>query len=130
MMPGVGDAEGLGVAVVESVGDGARVGVSASVGIGVGSVVTGAQALATSRATRSLPIGLPQRAAIFTRPRVPVEEFERVAGWSSKPEGLCRGERCVPFRSIDPAVVELGPAAEALAMPLVHDARHGPWALV
>ena len=58
-MPGVGDAEGLGVAVVESVGDGARVGVSASVGIGVGSVVTGAQALATSSATRSLPIGLP-----------------------------------------------------------------------
>ncbi len=35
----------------------------------------------------------------------------------------------MPFRSVDPAVVELGAAAEALAMPLVHDARHGLWAL-
>jgi len=66
---------------------------------------------------------------IFTSSRVSVEEFERIAGWRSKPEGLCRGERCVPFRSVDPAVVELGAAAEALAMPLVHDARHGLWAL-
>jgi hypothetical protein len=66
---------------------------------------------------------------IFTSSRVPVEEFERVAGWQSKPEGLCRGERCVPFRSVDPAVVELTAAAEALAMPLVHDAKHGLWAL-
>lgn len=66
---------------------------------------------------------------IFTTSRVPVEEFERVAGWQVKPEGLCRGERCVPFRSTDPEVVELAAVAEALAMPLVHDARHGLWAL-
>ena len=66
---------------------------------------------------------------IFTRSRVSVEEFERVAGWRSKPEGLCRGERCVPFRSIDPGVVELAAAAKALAMPLVQDAEHGIWAL-
>jgi len=66
---------------------------------------------------------------IFTSSRVPVEEFERVTGWLSKPEGLCRGERCVPFRSADVATVELSAAAEALAMPLVHDAAHGLWAL-
>ncbi|MDP9281449.1 MAG: peroxiredoxin family protein [Chloroflexota bacterium] len=66
---------------------------------------------------------------IFTSSRVPVEEFERVAGWQSKPEGLCRGERCVPFRSADAATVELAAAAEALAMPLVHDRAHGLWAL-
>jgi hypothetical protein len=66
---------------------------------------------------------------IFTSSRVPVSEFERVAGWESKPEGLCRGERCVPFRSADTATVELAAAAEALAMPLVHDAAHGLWAL-
>jgi hypothetical protein len=65
---------------------------------------------------------------IFTTSRVPAEEFERVAGWRSKPEGLCRGDRCVPFRPVDPAVVELAAAAEALAMPLVHDERHGLWA--
>ncbi len=46
-----------------------------------------------------------------------------------KSEGLCRGERCVPFRTADPSVVELAAVAEALAMPLVHDARHGLWAL-
>ena len=66
---------------------------------------------------------------IFTRSRVPVAEFERVAGWLSKPEGLCRGDRCVPFRSADPAMVELAVAADVLAMPLVHDAAHGLWAL-
>lgn len=66
---------------------------------------------------------------IFTSARVPVAEFERVSGWRSKAEGLCRGARCVPFRSADPAVIDLDAAAEALAMPLVHDAAHELWAL-
>ena len=60
---------------------------------------------------------------------MPVAEFERVTGWLVKVEGLCRGERCVPFRVADAATVELAAAAEALAMPLVHDAGHGLWAL-
>lgn len=66
---------------------------------------------------------------IFTTSYVPVAEFERVTGWQSKPEGLCRGERCVPFRSADAATVELAAAAAALAIPLVHDEAHGLWAL-
>jgi hypothetical protein len=66
---------------------------------------------------------------IFTSSTVPVAEFEHVTGWQSKPEGLCRGERCVQFRSSDVATVKLAAAAEALAMPLVHDAAHGLWAL-
>lgn len=66
---------------------------------------------------------------IFTSSTASVAEFERVTGWQSKPEGLCRAERCVPFRSADPASVELAAAAEALAMPLVHDEAHGLWAL-
>lgn len=66
---------------------------------------------------------------IFTSSRVSADEFARVAGWRSKPEGLCRGERCVPFRAVDPDVVDLASAATVLAMPLVHDARHGLWAL-
>jgi hypothetical protein len=66
---------------------------------------------------------------IFTSARVSSDEFERIAGWRSNPEGLCRGERCVPFRAADPTVVEIAAAARALAMPLVHDARYGLWAL-
>lgn len=66
---------------------------------------------------------------IFTTPRVTVDEFERVAGWRLKPEGLCRGERCVPFRTADPDVVELAAVAGALGMPLVHDEAHVLWAL-
>ena len=66
---------------------------------------------------------------IFTSSRVPAAQFERVTGWLLKPEGLCRRERCVPFRSDDSAVVELAAAAAALEMPLVHDAQRGLWAL-
>lgn len=66
---------------------------------------------------------------IFTSSRVPVEELKRVTGWLLRPEGLCRDDLRVPFRSVDPALVELAAAADALSMPLVHDARHALWAL-
>jgi hypothetical protein len=66
---------------------------------------------------------------IFTSSRVHADELERVAGWRLRPEGLCRGERCVPFRTADPSAVDLDAVAEALVMPLVHDAQHGLWAL-
>ena len=35
----------------------------------------------------------------------------------------------MPFRSIDPATIDLAAAADALGMPLVHDAAHELWAL-
>jgi hypothetical protein len=66
---------------------------------------------------------------IFTSSAVPVEEFARVTGWRVKPEGLCRGERCVLFRPADAGVVDLAAASVALTMPLVRDAQHGLWAL-
>ena len=65
---------------------------------------------------------------IFAEPRVPADVFARVAGWRVEPEGLCRGDRCVPFRA-DDGVVDLAAAAAALSMPLVHDRAHGLWAL-
>ena len=70
-----------------------------------------------------------KRSVIFTSSTVPIAEFQRVTGWQSKAEGLCRAERCVPFRSADTATIELVAAAEALAMPLVHDEAHGLWAV-
>jgi len=36
---------------------------------------------------------------------------------------------CVPFEPADADVVDLGAAAEALGMPLVHDAENALWAL-
>ncbi len=66
---------------------------------------------------------------IFTTAYVPAEEFERITGWQSKPEGLCRGGRCIAFGAADPTVIDLAAAARALAMPLVYDEPHGLWAL-
>ena len=66
---------------------------------------------------------------IFRAARVSPAELERVSGWRLKPEGLCREDRCVPFNSTDPEWVELAAVAQALGAPLVHDPRHGLWAL-
>ena len=35
--------------------------------------------------------------AVFESLSVDPATFERMTGWSMKPEGLCRGERCVPL---------------------------------
>jgi len=52
-----------------------------------------------------------------------------VSGWHLQPEGLCREDRCVPFASRDTREVALADVARAIGSPLVHDARHGLWAL-
>jgi hypothetical protein len=55
----------------------------------------------------------------------PPDELERQTGWSVKPEGACRGDVCVPLaRPFD-----LSNLARRLGMELVHDERHGLWAL-
>jgi hypothetical protein len=52
-------------------------------------------------------------------------------GWEAKPQGLCRGEVCVPapgsLRADGTVDVEI--MAARLGMPLVHDDDHGVWAL-
>ena len=59
------------------------------------------------------------------------DELERQTGWELKPEGLCKHERCVPLPagSATDGVVDVAAVAERLGMPLVHDDRHGVWAL-
>jgi hypothetical protein len=57
------------------------------------------------------------------------EDLERQTGWELKPEGLCKGERCVPFSRVTGGHVDVRAVAERLGMPLVHDDRHELWAL-
>ena len=59
------------------------------------------------------------------------DQFAEHTGWAPKPEGLCRGEICVPAPGSlrDDGTVEIDAAAQRLGMPLVHDETHGVWAL-
>src|SRR5256885_2169372 len=66
--------------------------------------------------------------AVFESLSVDPGTFERLTGWSMRPEGLCRGERCVPLAAGN-GRVDLRVFAERSSSPLVHDAENGPWAL-
>jgi hypothetical protein len=65
---------------------------------------------------------------IFRSLSVAAAELERATGWRSEERGLCRGDVCVAFGgSREP--LDLRAVAEALGMPLVHDAAAGLAAL-
>lgn len=67
---------------------------------------------------------------ILSSLRVPVDEFSALTGWEAKPEGMCRGEVCVPAPgALDGNMVNVETAAAKLGMPIVHDPEHGVWAL-
>jgi hypothetical protein len=51
--------------------------------------------------------------------------LERATGWSVRPEGLCKHERCVPL----PEGADLRGVAGALGMALVEEPAAGLWAL-
>lgn len=55
--------------------------------------------------------------------------LRRRTGWELKPEGLCRGDRCVPLPDHDGGALDAGMVAERLQAPLVHDEEAGVWAL-
>jgi hypothetical protein len=65
---------------------------------------------------------------ILDTPEVPVEDFERQTGWILKAEGACQGAVCVPLPT-QGTTLDIGMLAERLGMGLVHDERHGLWAL-
>ena len=67
---------------------------------------------------------------IFSSLRVPASEFSSVTGWDAKPEGMCRGEVCIPAPgALDNGAVNIETAAARLGMPIVHDTEHGVWSL-
>ena len=68
---------------------------------------------------------------LLERPEVLASELEQRNGWSIKPEGACKGELCVPLHGLgaEDGVLDASVLAERLGMALVHEPRHGLWAL-
>ncbi|MBI4932382.1 MAG: hypothetical protein HY828_00805 [Actinobacteria bacterium] len=68
---------------------------------------------------------------LSTLDQVSAADFAEGTGWAPKPEGLCRGELCVPAPGALRAdgTVDVEAAAQRLGMPVVHDESHRLWAL-
>jgi hypothetical protein len=62
---------------------------------------------------------------------VDADDFARRTGWQAKPEGLCKGDVCVPAPGVEQSdgTLDVRLLADRLRMPLVHDADHNLWAL-
>ena len=56
------------------------------------------------------------------------DRFERATGWALKPQGACKGEICVPLLA-ELDEVDANVISDRLGMALVHDEKHGVWAL-
>jgi hypothetical protein len=68
---------------------------------------------------------------LFRAPLVEVGEFEVASGWHLQAVGLCRDDICVPLpgSARRGKALDLTLVAQALRMPLVHDADVSLWAL-
>ena len=57
--------------------------------------------------------------------------FTNRTGWVVKPEGLCKGDVCVPAPGVDrgDGTLDVEVLRDRLRMPLVHDEVHGLYAL-
>ena len=62
---------------------------------------------------------------ILKRLDEPPAELERRTGWSITAQGACRAHTCVPLAE----PFDVRELARRLGMALVHDERHGLWAL-
>jgi len=56
-------------------------------------------------------------------------ELERRTSWAIKPQGACKGERCVPLPSQHKDYVDIQLLAARLGMPLIQDSASGLWCL-
>lgn len=68
---------------------------------------------------------------LLTETVVQPRAFRARTGWEAKPEGLCKGEHCVPAPgALRPdGLIDVELAATHLRMPLVHDEAHSLWAV-
>jgi hypothetical protein len=62
---------------------------------------------------------------------VRAEDFAVATGWDPKPEGLCRGEVCVPAPGVrrEDGTIDVLAAAARLGMPVVADDEHAVTAI-
>jgi len=72
-----------------------------------------------------------QSAMLLDRPAIHPHGLERRTGWSTKPEGACKGDLCVPLPGVagEDGSLDAERLAERLGMALLHEPRHGLWAL-
>jgi hypothetical protein len=58
-------------------------------------------------------------------------DFTARTGWAAKPQGLCKGDVCVPAPGaiVADGTLDATVISKRLNMPLVHDEAHGLWAL-
>lgn len=59
------------------------------------------------------------------------DEFEAMTGWAAKPEGMCKGDVCVPVSAAAApnGGIDVRAVSERLGMALVADDDAGVWAL-
>ncbi len=59
------------------------------------------------------------------------ETFHTATGWEAKPEGMCRGDVCVPVANAltSEGLLDVKSTAAALAMPIVQDVKNARWAV-
>jgi hypothetical protein len=62
---------------------------------------------------------------------VTADAFEAATGWATKPEGMCKGDACVPVSgALAPdGSLDVTAVADRLGMALVSDDEAGVWAL-
>lgn len=59
------------------------------------------------------------------------DDLARRTGWVAKPEGLCKGDLCVPAAAATTpdGLLDMSVVADALGMPVIHDDSSGAYAV-
>ena len=66
---------------------------------------------------------------LLDAPTVDAAEFEARTGWKAKPQGLCKGDVCVPLPGGTRSPFDVRVLSQRLGMPLIHDDTTGVWVL-